>query len=218
MAPNRDQDTSPLDDERRTKQGLIFLYLAPIIGALLLGVIGSIIAHTLAASARMQLGGSFRLAATSGGMLGSDDLAGKPYLMFFGYTRCPDICPTVLVDLSALVTDLKKSGRPPIKILFVTLDPERDTVETLRDYVSSFGDGIIGLTGTPDQIRSVAEDFHVYYGREAMEGGDYAISHSGIVYLMDGHNQFVTAMPMGNHDEALDLLRKAVDEAHAKAD
>jgi hypothetical protein len=186
MAPNRDQDTSPLDDERRTKQGLIFLYLAPIIGALLLGVIGSIIAHTPAASARKHLGGSFRLA--------------------------------VLVDLSALVTDLKKSGRPPIKILFVTLDPERDTVETLRDYVSSFGDGIIGLTGTPDQIRSVAEDFHVYYGREPMEGGDYAISHSGIVYLMDGHNQFVTAMPMGNHDEALDLLRKAVDEAHAKAD
>jgi protein SCO1/2 len=130
------------------------------------------------------IGGPFKLASSAGGELSSEDLKGKPFIVFFGYTHCPDICPTTVSDVTTWLEALGPQGKE-IKALFVSIDPERDSPASLKDYLSSFPDQIIGLTGTPDQIAEVAKEYRVFYAKHPLKDGDYSMDHSALIYLMD---------------------------------
>lgn len=137
-----------------------------------------------------DIGGPIDLASAAGGRFTNADLDGKPYAIFFGFTRCPAICPTTLSDLTL---DLDELGplADKLKVIFVSVDPERDTPETMKEYLSAFDPRIVGLTGTPAEIEAIGKDFRVYYRKVPTEGGDYTMDHTASVYLMDARGRFV---------------------------
>lgn len=137
-----------------------------------------------------DIGGPIDLASSAGGRFTDADRAGKPYAIFFGFTRCPNICPTTLSDLTL---DLDELGplADRIEVFFVSVDPERDTPESMKEYLSAFDPRILGLTGTPDEIARIAKDYRVFYRKVPTEGGDYTMDHTASVYLMNGKGQLV---------------------------
>lgn len=130
------------------------------------------------------------------------DLKGKPTAVFFGFTYCPEICPTTLVDIGRWLEGLGKDA-DKLNVVFVTVDPERDTQEQMALYLSSFDPRIRGVTGAPEAIAKMAKGFRVYYRKVPTEGGDYTMDHSSAVYLMDAKGQFVE--PIG-YQESLDRV------------
>ena len=136
----------------------------------------------------VKIGAPFRLTTQTGRPFDSAELKGSPYVLFFGFTQCPDVCPTTLLEmtqhLQALGADADK-----LKVLFVTVDPERDTIQLLKDYLSAFDSRIIGLTGTPAEIAAVAGSYRAYYERVPTKDG-YTMNHAASVYMMDGDGQF----------------------------
>ncbi len=138
------------------------------------------------------IGGSFAMIGQDGRVVTNADLAGRPYLVFFGYTHCPDFCPTALLDISAVFKELGPDKK--ITALFVTVDPERDTPDILKAYLENFDSRIIGLTGDPAKTEAIAKAFRVYARKvPGDKSGDYTVDHTGIVYLMDRHGKFVGA-------------------------
>lgn len=135
-----------------------------------------------------QLGGAFELTDHTGRTVTERDFLGKPRLLFFGFTHCPDVCPTTLSWLMDLVEQVGPEADIPI--LLVSVDPERDTPEALADYVSSFGPNIIGLTGSADQIEAVIKSWKAYSKRVPLENGDYTMDHTASVYLVDANGDF----------------------------
>jgi protein SCO1 len=113
-----------------------------------------------------------------------DDFKGRATVLLFGFTHCPDICPTALLNLSAVLDQLGENSSL-VQIAFVTVDPERDTPEVLEDYMSSFGPNFVGLTGEPDAIRRVAKAFKVFFEKVPLPGGDYTMDHSVAIYVLD---------------------------------
>jgi protein SCO1/2 len=159
---------------------------------------------TTAASA---VGGSFRLLDQNGKTVTDADLKGRPFLVFFGFTHCPDICPTTLFEVSEVLRQLgPDAGRA--RALFVTVDPERDTPEKLKDYLSSFDPHLIGLTGSPDAVERVLKAYRVYYKKVPTEGG-YTMDHTALVYLMDKQGRFVAPfnLKQGSAEAAATLRR-----------
>ena len=137
-------------------------------------------------------GGSYTIIGQNGRVVTYADLAGRPYLVFFGYTHCPDFCPTALFDISAVFKELGPDKR--VAALFVTVDPERDTPDILKAYLENFDSRIIGLTGDPSKTEAIAKAFRVYAKKVPSEkSGDYTVDHTGIVYLMDKRGIFVNA-------------------------
>ncbi len=157
------------------------------------------------------IGGPFSLVDQTGKRVTEKDFAGHPMLVYFGFTNCPDVCPSGLQVISAALDKLgpKAAGITP---LFITLDPERDTVEVMRDYVKSFHPRLVGLTGSPEEIAAVAKAYRVYYKKAADEGapGNYSVDHSTFMYLMDGEGRFVSHFP---HTVAVDALATALEKA-----
>jgi protein SCO1/2 len=147
------------------------------------------------------IGGPFKLASSSGGELSSDELKGAPFLVFFGYTHCPDICPETVSDVSTWLDALGPEGKE-MKALFISIDPERDSVASLKDYLSSFSDRIIGLTGTPDEIAQVAKEYRVYYAKHPTKDGDYSMDHSAVIYLMDREGKLAGTLTYDEKREA----------------
>jgi len=138
-----------------------------------------------------SMGGPFELVDHNGDLTSSKKFAGKLLLVQFGYTYCPDICPTELQKMS-LVLDLLQADGEKVQGIFITVDPERDTTDVLADYVGAFHEDLVGFTGTSEQIRDVARLFRVYYAKaEPDEDGDYLMSHSAFTYLMDGRGNFL---------------------------
>jgi protein SCO1 len=138
------------------------------------------------------IGGSFTMIGQDGRAVTNADLAGRPYLVFFGYTHCPDFCPTALFDISAVFKELGPDKK--IAALFVTVDPERDTPEILKTYLENFDSRIIGLTGDPSKTEAIATAFRVSAKKvPGGKSGDYTVDHTGIVYLMDKRGKFVSA-------------------------
>lgn len=137
------------------------------------------------------IGGPFALTAQDGRTVTNADLEGRPYLVFFGYTHCPDFCPATLTQISAAFKEMGAGAK--IAAIFVTIDPERDTPRSMKDYLESFDPRIIGLSGDAAQTRAVAQAFKVYYKKQGGEGADYTMDHTGIVYLMDKNGRFVSA-------------------------
>jgi protein SCO1/2 len=136
-------------------------------------------------------GGDFALTSTKGGTFTQDDLKGIPSAVFFGYTYCPDVCPTTLAESTSWREDLKL-GPEQFRLIFVSVDPERDTVEHLANYLSAFGDSVIGLTGTEAEVEKAKKAFGVF--SERAEGGsetDYLIDHTATVFLIGADGRFV---------------------------
>jgi len=154
------------------------------------------------------IGGPFALVDQDGNKVTDKDFAGKPSVIFFGYTSCPDVCPTTLLNLSnwlkAIGPDAEK-----LNVLFISVDPERDTPAHLKEYLSSFDPRIRGLTGTDDQVAAVAKAYRVYYKRIPGEDGGYTMDHSSAIYLMDRAGQFVAPLASQTDERiALERLRK----------
>jgi protein SCO1/2 len=119
--------------------------------------------------------------------------------MYFGYTFCPDVCPTTLFDLTRWIQKLGPDA-DKLNYVFVTVDPERDTVKSMHAYLSSFDKRIRGYTGTPDQIAQIAKVYRVYYKKVPAADGSYTMDHSAIIYLMGPDNNFVTVIPYQEDD------------------
>lgn len=157
------------------------------------------------------IGGPFRLMSQNGQVVDSAALKGKPYAIFFGFTHCPEICPTTMTDMSALLAKLGDEAKD-FKVYFVSVDPERDTPKVLREYLASFEPHMVGLTGTPEEIAKVAKEFRVYYKKVPLDGGDYTMDHSAFVYLMGSDGKFVSVIGYQEKpDRALTKLKELIE-------
>ena len=137
------------------------------------------------------VGGPFTLTDQTGKRVTEKDFLGKHMLVFFGYTFCPDVCPTELQVMTAAL-DMIGPEADKITPVFVTFDPERDTVQVMKAYVENFGPRLVGLTGSPDEIATVAKAYRVYYAKAGKSGSpDYLMDHSSIIYLMGPDGSFV---------------------------
>lgn len=144
------------------------------------------------APAPSAIGGPFRLVDQNGAGVTQDDFKGQPALVFFGFTHCPDVCPTTLFEISELLRRLGAKGKA--RALFVTVDPERDTPALMKDYLSSFDSRISGLTGGRAEIDAMLKAYRVYSKKIPGAGADYSMDHSAIIYLMDRQMRFVNAV------------------------
>jgi len=148
-------------------------------------------------------GGPFTLVDTTGRPFTEAGLKGRWSIVFFGFTFCPDVCPTTLDTLGRTLDLLGPDGKK-VQIIFVSVDPERDTPAQMAAYLNNpaFPPGVVGLTGTPEQVAAVARAYKVYYEKQG-EGDAYLINHSSISYLMDPSGQFARVLPYGMAPEAL---------------
>jgi protein SCO1/2 len=135
------------------------------------------------------VGGPFKLIDHNGQAISDEDLKGRPFLVFFGFTHCPDVCPTALFEVSEVLVKLGKDA-DRMRALFVTVDPERDTAATMKDYLSSFDPHVIGVTGAPDEIAKMLKAYRVYAKKVPTESG-YTMDHTALIYLMDKQGKFV---------------------------
>ena len=142
-----------------------------------------------------SIGGPFTLVDDNGEQVTDKTLAGKPYAIYFGYTYCPEVCPTTLFDLSRWI---KKLGPDADKLnyVFVTVDPDRDTPKLMHAYLSSFDKRIRGYTGTPAQIAQIAREYRVYYKKVPSSDGSYTMDHSSMIYLMDAKESSTASFPI----------------------
>lgn len=128
----------------------------------------------------------FELTDENGERVTADAYEGQIKLVFFGFTHCPDICPTTLAQLSSVVRKLPKKEREQVRILLVSVDPNRDTTERLREYTDAFGDVVIGLRGEQEAIKPLTKRYRVTYGYgDGYPEGDYSVSHSSAVFVFD---------------------------------
>jgi len=148
-----------------------------------------------------MIGGPFRLEDQSGTPVTEQAMKGRPYLVFFGYTHCPDVCPATLFEISevmkALGGDADRAGA-----LFITVDPERDTPAVLKDYLSNFDPHLRGLTGDPAAVAAALKAYRVYAKKVPLEGGDYTMDHTAAVYLMDKNGRFIAPFNMQRSADA----------------
>jgi protein SCO1 len=170
--------------------GLFSIRVGAIVASLLLAAVGVGVYLTPSATRGVLIGGPFSLQTADGKTVTDANMAGHPFLVYFGYTHCPDVCPTTLAQLSDVLRQLPDK---PIRVLFVTVDPERDTPKIMSDYVSSFDPRIICLSGTPEAVAEMEKGYRVYARKAPGKGGDYAMDHSSIVYLMEAGGKFVEA-------------------------
>jgi protein SCO1/2 len=153
--------------------------------------------------ARGPIGGPFALTDHTGKPRTDVDFRGKLMLIYFGYTYCPDVCPADLTAISSAIDLLGPAG-DAVQPVFITVDPERDTVEHLADYVTAFHPRLVGLTGMPDQIRHVATAYKAYYAKAEIGGGeDYAIDHTAFLYLVGKDGRYRGFLPPGTPPERL---------------
>lgn len=154
------------------------------------------------------IGGPFRLVDHNGQAVTDTDLKGKPFLVFFGFTHCPDICPTTLFEVSEILGKLGDDASRT-NALFVTVDPERDTQDKLKDYLSSFHPRLRALTGAAAAVAGMEKTYRVYSKKVPLEGGGYTMDHTALVYLMDKEGHFVAPFNMKRKPEdAAAELRK----------
>jgi protein SCO1 len=156
------------------------------------------------------IGGPFELVDDNGKPVSDKQLAGKPFAMYFGYTFCPEVCPTTLLDLSRWIKDLG-SDADKLNYVFVSIDPERDTPTLMHAYLSSFDPHIRGFTGTSEQIANIAREYRVYYKKIPTDNGSYVMDHSSIMYLMGADGKMVSAIAYQEDDaSALKKLRSVI--------
>jgi protein SCO1/2 len=155
-----------------------------------------------------SIGGPFQLTDQSGQTVTEKNLVGRPTLIFFGFTHCPDVCPTELFQISELLRAMGKDA-DRVNAYFVSVDPERDTQAAMKDYLSSFDPHLKGLTGNADAVAKVTSDYRVYAKKVPLKDGDYTMDHTALIYLMDRDGKFVSPFNINRKPEeaAADLRR-----------
>lgn len=165
--------------------------------ALMLWALGGL--RTVAAPS--VIGGPFQLTDQTGQTVTEKNLLGKPSLIFFGYTHCPDVCPTSLFEMSQVLQAMGKDA-DRVNAYFVSVDPERDTAATMKDYLSSFDPHLKGLTGDPKAVAKIISEYRVYAKKVPLKDGDYSMDHTALVYLMDKQGRFVAPFNLKRSPEA----------------
>lgn len=156
----------------------------------------------------VDIGGAFTLTDQEGRTVTNDSLKGKPRLVYFGYTFCPDICPTALLVMQSAA---KSMGKDALQVVFITIDPARDTVALLQEYAAHFP-GLIALTGSAEAIKEAALAYRIYY-EKADNGGkpdEYIMNHSSFIYLMDSQGKYLAHFP---HTISAQALEEGVKQA-----
>lgn len=149
----------------------------------------------VSSSGKAQVGGPFTLVNDAGETVTDETFRGRYMLIYFGFTFCPDVCPTELGIMSAALDQLGEKAEK-VQPLFVTIDPERDTPEVMSRYVTLFHPRLMGLTGTPEQIAGIAKAYHVFYRKAEDESStDYTMDHSSIVFLMGPDGEYLKLFP-----------------------
>ncbi|HRF10488.1 MAG TPA: SCO family protein [Xanthobacteraceae bacterium] len=166
---------------------------------------------------RTKIGGPFTLTDHTGKKRALDDFRGRFTLLYFGFTNCPDICPTDLYSMSKAIEELGSDGEK-VNLVFVTLDPERDTPEKLSQYISLFHPRLVALTGTPGEIRSAANLYKVYFQKTKLGEGanDYTVDHSAFVYLLNAEGRYLGFYPPNTSpDRIAQIVRQWLQEKSA---
>lgn len=146
-------------------------------------------------SSTPAIGRPFELVSHRGQVIDNAVLKGKPYLAFFGFTHCPDICPTTLFELSDLMSELGPAASG-FNVVFISVDPERDTQQLLNEYMTSFDRRILALRGTPEQTATAVKAFSAYARKVPTEDGSYTMDHTAGVYMMDANGSFKGTLDM----------------------
>ena len=159
-------------------------------------------------TAPAAIGGPFQLTDQTGQIVTEKNLQGRPTLIFFGFTHCPDVCPTSLFEISEVLRAMGKDA-DRVNAYFISVDPERDTANTMKDYLSSFDPHLKGLTGDADAVAKVISGFRVYAKKVPLKDGDYTMDHTALIYLMDRDGKFVAPFNLKRTPEeaAKDLKR-----------
>ena len=151
-------------------------------------------------TAPAAIGGPFQLTDQSGQTVTEKSLQGRPTLIFFGFTHCPDVCPTALFEISELLHAMGNDA-DRVNAYFVSVDPERDSKEAIKDYLSSFDPHLKGLTGDPEAIAKVLSAYRVYAKKVPLKDGDYTMDHTALTYLMDRDGKFVAPFNLNRPPE-----------------
>ncbi|CAB3893639.1 SCO family protein [Achromobacter mucicolens] len=153
-----------------------------------------------------QLGRGMELSDYNGKLRQLSDFSGKVVVVFFGFTQCPDVCPTALAELTEV---MKKLGPDAdrVQVLLISVDPERDTPEVLKQYVTAFDPRFLGLTGTPDQVKKAAASFKAYYAKAPTKDGNYTMDHTAAFYLLDGKGE---SRVLVNNNVGVDALTQDI--------
>ena len=161
----------------------------------------------------VDIGGPFELVDTAGRPVTEKTLLGKPSAVFFGFTYCPEVCPTTLTEITAALNALGRDAEK-LNVVLVSVDPERDTPEQLKLYLSNFDSRIQGFTGTPEAVAKAAKAYRVFYKKVPVDGGEYTVDHSSAVYLFDRKGRFVEPIGYGTpHDRVVAQLKKLVTQS-----
>ena len=171
---------------------------------LMLWVMGGL-RHVTAPAA---IGGPFQLTDQTGQTVTDKSMQGRPSLIFFGFTHCPDVCPTTLFEISEVLKAMGKDA-DRVNAYYISVDPERDTQAAMKEYLSSFDPRLQGLTGNTQEIAKVLSEYRVYAKKVPLKDGDYTMDHTALVYLMDRDGKFVSPFNINRkpEDAALDLKR-----------
>jgi len=192
---------------KKSQKNIVYLILA--VGIAIIGFTTYQLTQTNINNTRTTgkalVGGPFTLTNQDGKTVTEKDFLGKYTLMYFGYTYCPDVCPT---ELQVITNALEILGDDAKKIqpVFVSIDPDRDTPALMKDYVANFYPGMIGLTGTKEQVAAIAKEYRVYYSKAVEKGADpesYSMDHSSITYLMGPNGEFIKHFSYGTDPATL---------------
>lgn len=185
----------------------IILLVAIVLTLLIAGIVGYALNRSfnesgVVSSGEALVGGPFQLTDHNGNAVTEKDFQGQNLLVYFGFTFCPDVCPTELAKMAAAIDMLPADAN--VTPLFITIDPERDGVEEVKAYAEAFHPKMVGLTGTPEQIREVAKAYRVYYAKNTTSGAtDYLMDHSSIIYLMDENGKYTAHFTMQSTPEEM---------------
>ena len=182
-----------MDQPTRSLAARPLVIVAAFAGSLVVGLVLMLWAfgglRNVAAPA--AIGGPFQLTDQAGQTVTEKSLQGHPTLIFFGFTHCPDVCPTSLFEISEVLRAMGKDA-DRVNAWFISVDPDRDTTAAMKDYLSSFDPHLKGLTGNPDQVAKVVSAYRVYGRKVPLKDGDYTMDHTALIYLMDRDGQFVS--------------------------
>jgi protein SCO1/2 len=185
----------------RTTRPLVIV--AAFAGSLLVGLLLMLwaLGGLRSVTAPALIGGPFQLTDQAGQTVTEKNLLGRPTLIFFGFTHCPDVCPTSLFEMSEVLRAMGKDA-DRVNAYFVSVDPERDTSAAMKDYLSSFDPHLKGLTGNADAVAKVISDYRVYARKVPLKDGDYTMDHTALIYLMDRDGKFVAPFNLKRPPEA----------------
>jgi cytochrome oxidase Cu insertion factor (SCO1/SenC/PrrC family) len=203
-----------------TPQMMLLLGATFVIGVIAVMSVASHRTPNVQTAGLAAIGGPFTLVDHTGKTVTDKDYRGKFMLVFFGYTFCPDVCPTELNTVGAALDKMGPAAEKVVPI-FVTVDPQRDTVDKLKSYVADFHPRLVGLTGSEEQVAAAAKAYKVYYKKVGAEkaSADYLLDHSSYIYLMGPDGAFVTHFPFGITPEKMaeDLQKYVQAEKGASA-